>query len=62
MQSIKQQGTKPMLTEKRFLYCVPSMNIYLPFKALSKQDAQHQFINSDFAPYYGQAILLTPDD
>lgn len=48
--------------EKRFLFHVPSMNLLFPFKAVSRIDAQHQFMNSDAAHYYGQAVLLTPDD
>ena len=62
MQAIESQIATEALTERHFLFSVPSKNLYFPFKAFSRLDAQHQFINSEFAPYYGQAILLTADD
>ena len=60
--SVTSPTTTTELREKRFLYHIPSMNTYHVFKAVSKQEAQHQFINSPAAPYYRQAVLLTPDD
>lgn len=62
MDSSKSPTTITNNKEKRFLFHVPSKNIMLPFKAVSRIDAQHQFMNSDAAHYYGQAVLLTPDD
>lgn len=62
MEAIESQVATEALVERRFLFSVPSENLYLPFKAVSRLDAQHQLINSRFAPYYGQAILLTADD
>jgi len=62
MQAIQSEIAEIALTKRHFLFSVPSRNLYIPFKAVSRQDAQHQLINSRFAPYYGQAILLTPDD
>lgn len=62
MDSSKSLTTITSNKEKRFLFHVPSKNIMLPFKAVSRIDAQHQFMNSDAAHYYGQAVLLTPDD
>jgi len=47
---------------KRFLFHIPSRNLYRPILAFSKIDALHLLMNSDLAPYYGQAVLLTPCD
>jgi hypothetical protein len=54
--------TTQCMTEKRFVFHVPFLNTYHIFKATTRAEAQHQFINSHVAPYYGQAVLLNPDD
>ena len=50
------------MTLKRFLFHIPSLNIFHPIRALSEIEARHLLMNSRFAPYYGQAVLLTPHD
>jgi hypothetical protein len=51
-----------ILTERKFFFHFPLINAIKCFIAFSEVDARHQLINSAFAPYYGQAILLTGDD
>jgi len=47
---------------KRYLFSFPVLNIYYACWACSKYEANHLLINSWLAPYYGQAVLLNPDD
>jgi hypothetical protein len=46
----------------RYLFSIPSINVYHVCWADSKYEARHLLMNSRLAPYYGEAILLTPDD
>lgn len=50
------------LSERKFFFHFPLLNAIETFTALSESEARHQLINSSFAPYYGQAVLLNPDD
>lgn len=53
--------TQKMKT-KRFVFHIPNLNIFRPIHATSIVEARHLLMNSDLAPYYGQAVLLTADD
>jgi hypothetical protein len=46
----------------KFFFHFPLINQLATFRAVSELDARHQLINSPFAPYYGQAILLGTND
>jgi hypothetical protein len=50
------------ITKKRFVFYIPSLNVIRPFLALSVIEAQQMLMDSSLAPYYGQAVLLTPHD
>ena len=56
--------TKPTqkMNDKRYVFHIPRLNIFRPFQAASAIEARHLLMNSDLAPYCGQAVLLTPDD
>lgn len=46
----------------RYFFSFPTLNIIHVCRADSKYEARHLLMNSWLAPYYGQAILLSPDD
>jgi hypothetical protein len=46
----------------KFFFHFPLLNQLATFAAVSEFDARHQLMNSPFAPYYGQAILLGTND
>jgi hypothetical protein len=53
--------TQKMKT-KRFVFHIQSLNVIRSIHAVSAIEARHLLMNSDLAPYYGQAVLLTADD
>ena len=47
---------------KRYVFSFPHLNVYHVCWARSKREANHLLMNSWLAPYYGQAVLPSPDD
>lgn len=43
---------------KKYFFSIPELNIIRCFNAYSAIDARHQLMNSDWAHYYGRAVLL----
>ncbi len=48
------------MTDRRFVFAFPSLNLYEVIWAVSAVEARHRLMNSDLAPYYGIAVLLNP--
>jgi hypothetical protein len=48
------------MTDRRFVFAFPALNLYEVIWAVSVIEARHKLINSSLAPYYGQAVLLNP--
>jgi len=48
------------MSERRFVFSFPVLNLYEVIKAVSAVEARHKLMNSNLAPYYGQAVLLNP--
>ena len=48
------------MTDRRFVFAFPGLNLYEVIWAVSAVEARHKLINSSLAPYYGQAVLLNP--
>jgi len=46
----------------KYFFHFPVLNQLTTFVAASEVDARHQLMNSFFAPYYNQAILLGTND
>lgn len=46
----------------RYYFEIPSSNVFGLFWAKSKLDAQHQLMNSKYAPFYGQVRWLSSDN
>lgn len=46
----------------RYYFEIPNSNVFGVFKAKSRLDAQHQLMNSRYAPFYGQIRWLTSDN
>ena len=48
------------MTNRRFVFAFPALNLYEVIMAMSASEARHKLMNSNLAPYYGQAVLLNP--
>jgi hypothetical protein len=48
------------VSDRRFVFAFPSLNLYEVIWAVSAIEARHRLMNSNLAPYYGQAVLLYP--
>lgn len=48
------------MTERRFVFAFPMLNLYEVIKAVTAVEARHKLMNSNLAPFYGQAVLLNP--
>lgn len=48
------------MTDRRFVFAFPVLNLYEVIWAVSAVEARHRLMNSNLAPYYGQAVLLNP--
>ena len=48
------------MTDRRFVFAFPHLNLYEVIWAISAVEARHRLMNSNLAPYYGQAVLLYP--
>lgn len=48
------------MTDRRFVFTFPALNLYEVIVAVSAVEARHKLMNSNLAPYYGQAVLLNP--
>lgn len=46
----------------RYYFEIPNSNVFGLFWAKSKLDAQHQLMNSKYAPFYGQVRWLSADN
>ena len=53
-------GGLTRMSERRFVFSFPVLNLYEVIKAVSAVEARHKLMNSNLAPYYGQAVLLNP--
>jgi hypothetical protein len=41
-------------------FAFPALNVYEVIQAVSAIEARHKLMNSNLAPFYGQAVLLNP--
>ena len=48
------------MTNRRFVFAFRGLNLYEVIWAVSAVEARHRLMNSNLAPYYGQAVLLNP--
>jgi hypothetical protein len=48
------------MTDRRFVFAFPALNLYEVIQAASVAEARHKLINSNLAPFYRQAVLLNP--
>ena len=48
------------MTERRFVFAFPALNLYEVIRAVTVVEARHKLMNSNLAPFYGQAVLLNP--
>lgn len=48
------------MIDRRFVFAFPALNLYEVIMATTAIEARHKLMNSNLAPYYGQAVLLTP--
>jgi hypothetical protein len=53
-------GSRRSMTSRRFVFSFPGLNLYEVIWAISAVEARHRLMNSNLAPYYGQAVLLYP--
>ena len=53
-------GWRRSMTNRRFVFAFPGLNLYEVIWAVSAVEARHKLINSNLAPYYGVAVLLNP--
>jgi hypothetical protein len=53
-------GSGRQMTDRRFVFAFPKLNIYEVITAMSATEARHKLMNSSLAPFYGQAVLLNP--
>lgn len=53
-------GWRRSMSNRRFVFAFPKMNLYEVIWAVSAVEARHRLMNSSLAPYYGQAVLLNP--
>jgi len=53
-------GWRRSMTNRRFVFSFPDLNLYEVIWAVSAVEARHRLMNSNLAPYYGQAVLLNP--
>lgn len=47
------------MTDRRFVFVFPVLNLYEVIVAASVIEARHKLMNSNLAPFYGQAVLLS---
>jgi hypothetical protein len=48
------------MSDRRFVFAFPALNVYEVIYAVSHVEARHKLMNSNLAPFYGQAVLLNP--
>ena len=48
------------MSDRRFVFAFPALNVYEVIQAVSAIEARHKLMNSNLAPFYGQAVLLNP--
>jgi hypothetical protein len=48
------------MTERRFVFAFPTLNLYEVIRAVTAVEARHKLMNSNFARFYRQAVLLNP--
>ena len=53
-------GSGHAVTERRFVFAFPALNLYEVIRAVTAIEARHKLMNSSLAPFYGQAVLLNP--
>ena len=53
-------GWRRSMSNRRFVFAFPKMNLYEVIWAVSAVEARHRLMHSSLAPYYGQAVLLNP--
>jgi hypothetical protein len=53
-------GWRRTMLDRRFVFAFPGLNLYEVIWAVSAVEARHRLMNSNLAPYYGQAVLLNP--
>jgi hypothetical protein len=60
MGMVRRMAGGSTVTDRRFVFAFPGLNLYEVIWAMSAVEARHKLINSDLAPYYGVAVLLNP--
>lgn len=53
-------GVGWQMSDRRFVFAFPTLNLYEVIKATTAIEARHKLMNSNLAPFYGQAVLLNP--
>jgi len=48
-----------VMADRRFVFVFPVLNLYEVIVAASAIEARHKLMNSNLAPFYGQAVLLS---
>ena len=54
------RGVGCQMSDRRFVFAFPALNVYEVIYAVSHVEARHKLMNSNLAPFYGQAVLLNP--
>jgi len=60
MGMVRRMAGGSAVTDRRFVFSFPDLNLYEVIWAVSAVEARHRLMNSNLAPYYGQAVLLNP--
>ena len=60
MGMVRRMAGGSVVTDRRFVFSFPDLNLYEVIWAVSAVEARHRLMNSNLAPYYGQAVLLNP--
>jgi len=60
MGMVRRMAGGSAVTDRRFVFAFPGLNLYEVIWAVSAVEARHKLINSSLAPYYGVAVLLNP--
>lgn len=58
--SLTGAGSGGQMNDRRFVFAFPALNLYEVITAVSAAEARHKLMNSNLAPFYGQAVLLNP--
>ena len=48
------------MTERRFVFAFPTLNLYEVIRAVTAVEARHKLMNSNLARFYRQEVLLNP--